>query len=172
MTITYRDATPADAVTLASIGAETFNATFGHLYRAQDLRAFLDENHSEAAAAAFLAKPGYATRFAEAAAELVGYAVVCPCDLPYTDAARPTLELKRLYLLPGQFGRGVADALMTWVDDQARARGAADIALSVFSENHRAMRFYQRHGFSEVGRYHFRVGEQLDEEFVYIKRLA
>jgi len=176
MTVIYRDAapTPADAARLARIGTETFVTTFGHLYSAADLGAFLAENHSEAAAHAFFAKPGYATRFAHAAGsdDPVGYAMVCPADLPHLDPALPALELKRLYLLPGHFGQGVADALMDWTATVARERDMGVLALSVFSENHRALRFYQRHGFTSAGSYKFRVGTQLDEEFVYVKRLA
>ena len=176
MTVIFRDAAPtlADAARLARIGAETFVATFGHLYAATDLDAFLTENHSEAAAHAFLAKPGYAARFAYAAAsdDPAGYVMVCPADLPHLDPALPALELKRLYLLPGHFGQGIADGLMDWTVAVAGERSIAVLALSVFSENHRALRFYQRHGFASVGSYKFRVGTQLDEEFVYVKRLA
>ena len=168
----YRDATQADAALLARIGAQTFTTTFGHLYRAEDLAAFLAENHSEPASAAFLAKPAYATRFVHVGDEPAGYAMVCPADLPHLDPARATLELKRLYLLPGHFGLGLGDALMDWTDTIARARGCDQVALSVFSQNPRAIRFYQRHGFTSAGSYHFRVGQQLDEEFVYVKPLA
>ena len=172
MTVTYRDATPADAEALAAIGAETFVHTFGPLYSAADLAMFLDENHSAAAAAAFLATPGYETRLAQAGDDLAGYAMICPAALPHLDPAVPTLELKRLYLLPPWFGLGIADALMDWMDARARAIGAGAIALSVYSDNVRAQRFYRRHGFTSVGEYGFRVGAQLDREFVYVKRLA
>ena len=172
MTPIYRDATQADAALLARIGAETFTTTFGHLYRPEDLAAFLAENHSEPAAVAFLAKPAYVIRFVHVGSETAGYAMVCPADLPHLHPARATLELKRLYLLPGHFGLGLADALMEWTDVIARQRGCNQIALSVFSENYRAMRFYERHGFTSAGSYHFRVGQQLDEEFVYVKPLA
>ncbi len=172
MTATYRDATPADAPLLARLGTQTFVTTFGHLYSPADLSQFLAENHSEAVAAAFLTKPDYATRFAQLGDEAAGYAMVCPANLPHLDPSIPMLELKRLYLLPGHFGLGLADALMAWVDEVATERGARALALSVFSANHRAMRFYQRHGFACVGRYQFRVGTQLDDEFVYVKHLA
>ncbi len=172
MTATYRDATPADAALLARIGADTFTTTFGHLYRAEDLAAFLAENHSEPVACAFLVKPDYATRFAHVGDQAAGYAMICPADLPHLDPAHRALELKRLYLLPGHFGAGIADALMEWMYGIAHERGAGVLALSVFSQNPRAMRFYQRHGFAEVGRYEFRVGRQLDEECVYVKPLT
>jgi len=171
MTITYRDATPADAPALARIGADTFTITFGHLYSATNLSDFLAENHSEAAAAAFIAKPNYATRLAHAGDTLAGYAMLSPAALPHLDPARATLELKRLYLMPAHFGAGIADALMEWMYGVAAERQADSLALSVFSENPRAMRFYQRHGFAPVGEYRFRVGSQLDREFVYVKHL-
>src|SRR5437868_8764234 len=44
MTVTYRDATPADAPALRELFAESFVETFGHLYRPQDLNEFLDGN--------------------------------------------------------------------------------------------------------------------------------
>ena len=47
-----RRATPADAATLVALGTFTFIETFGHLYTPEDLQAFLDESHSEAAYAA------------------------------------------------------------------------------------------------------------------------
>jgi len=172
MTATYRDATSADAALLARIGTQTFVGTFGHLYRPADLAAFLAENHSEAAAAAVLVNPDYATRFAHLGHEAAGYAMVAPANLPHLDPATPTLELKRLYLMPGHFGLGLADALMEWVYAVATERDARALALSVFSQNHRARRFYKRHGFVSAGTYQFRVGTQLDDEFVYVKPLA
>ena len=42
--------------------------------------------------------------------------------------------------------------------------------LSVYVDNHRAHRFYQRYGFTEIGRYVFMVGEKADDD--RILRLA
>ncbi len=172
MTITYRDATSADAAPLALIGADTFTTTFGHFYNPADLAFFLEHHRGEAAFAALLADPAYATRLACADDALIGYAIVGPADLPHLDPARSALMLKQLYLLGSHFGQGVADALMDWAYAVAASRGARDLALSVFSENPRAMRFYERQGFINAGEFTFRVGEQLARDFVYVKRLA
>lgn len=172
--VTYRDAapTPGDAAALAAIGAATFVDTFGHLYRAQDLRAFLDGDHSPAAAAALLARPGVAARFALLEGTIAGYAVVAPNALPHVPAKLRAAELKRLYLLPALQGAGVADALMDWAEGVARAAGFEAMALSVFSDNHRAKRFYARRGFTHLGDYRFLVGAQADLEHVWMKPLA
>src|SRR4051794_39473824 len=41
MTITYREGTVEDADAIAALFAHSFNETFGHLYGAEDLEAFL-----------------------------------------------------------------------------------------------------------------------------------
>ena len=48
----------------------------------------------------------------------------------------------------------------------ARRRGAGEIYLSVFVDNHRARRFYERYGFEPVGRYDFMVGTHADEDII------
>jgi len=63
-------------------------------------------------------------------------------------------------------GAGVAHALMEWTMEEARVRGAREIYLTVYTDNHRARRFYERYGFQEVGPYKFMVGEQADEDII------
>ena len=56
--------------------------------------------------------------------------------------------------------------LMDWAMEEARVRGAREMFLTVYTDNHRARRFYERYGFTEVGPYHFMVGEQADEDII------
>lgn len=170
--ITYRDATPADARALAAIGRDTFLQTFGALYRADDLAAFLADNHSPEAARRFLADPAAAFRLVEDANGLAGYAMLAPDTLPFADPGHRAIEIKRFYLLAHLHGRGAADTLMDWALANARAARYDGVSLSVFSDNHRAKRFYARHGFEEVGRYVFMVGKQADDERVWRRSLA
>ena len=162
--ITTRDATPADAAALATLGASSFTETFGHLYAPADLALFL-EKHSAASWSAELADPAFAVRVAEAEWAMIGYAKLGPPQLPFTpeDGA---IELRQFYVLKPWHGAGTAAELMAWVIATARERGAADLFLSVFIDNHRARRFYARYGFEEVGSYAFMVGTHADEDIV------
>ena len=169
MRINYRDSQLADASELRELFAESFVETFGHLYRPADLQDFLETN-SEAKWHASLTDPQVAIRVAELDGVLAGFVELAPKKLPYETSA-PSLELRRLYLRSSAHGRGIADGLMKWALEEAAARGAHELVLSVYVDNHRALRFYERYGFEAVGRYEFMVGNQADEDVIMRKAL-
>jgi ribosomal protein S18 acetylase RimI-like enzyme len=161
----YRDATPDDAALLDSLFRTSFCETFGHLYREADLGAFLSQ-FTLAAWQRELADPEFEFRLAVEEGEPAGYAKLAPLGLP-VEPDRPALELRQLYLPRRFHGLGIARALMDWVVAQARARGAQQLYLSVWSENWRAKAFYRRYGFVYVKPYAFMVGEQADEDEIW-----
>ena len=164
MSVRYRDAGHADAAGLATLFTASFTETFGHLYRPEDLAAFL-ARFDEAGWAEELADPGLRIRMAEADGAPVGFAKLGTLTLPVTPE-RPATELRQLYILKPWQGRGIADELMRWVLDRARAMAAEELYLSVYVDNHRARRFYERYGFTFVGPYAFMVGAQADEDHI------
>ncbi|MBX9881444.1 MAG: GNAT family N-acetyltransferase [Sphingomonas sp.] len=163
-----RLAQPDDAEALSTLGKETFVETFGHLYTPENLAAFL-ENHAPERWAEQLADPAYAIRVAEAEGRPIAYAKLGPPSLPFTPQGHP-IELRQLYVLKPWHGCGLAARLMEWTIAEARARGADELYLSVFTDNHRARRFYERYGFEFVRTYAFMVGSHADED--HIMRLA
>ena len=74
------------------------------------------------------------------------------------------IELRQLYLADAAQGTGLAQRMMDWAIATARERGAAEVFLSVYVDNDRARRFYERYGFVRVGRYDFMVGNHRDED--------
>ncbi len=162
--ISYRMAGPGDARRLSNLGRRTFTETFGHLYTPDNLATFL-RNHDEERWAGELADPAFAVRLAEAEGEAVGYAKLGPPSLPF-EPRGVSVELRQFYLLGPWQGRGISQALMEWVLGEAKERGAEDLYLSVFVDNHRARRFYARYGFEFVGLYAFMVGDHADEDHV------
>jgi ribosomal protein S18 acetylase RimI-like enzyme len=169
MNITYRQAGPADAATLDRIFDTSFCDTFAHLYRSEDLDAFLS-SFGISDWAAELSDPAFAFRIAEADAEPVGYVKLGPLKLP-VEASGPALALDQLYILKPYHGLGIAHGLMDWAIEEALKRSAEEIYLTVFVDNHRARRFYDRYGFEPVGRYDFMVGSHADEDIIMRKSL-
>lgn len=168
MSVSLRPAGPDDAPALAALARESFVAAFEHLYRQDDLAAFLAEHKTAERYGRVLRDSGTRIQLAEAAGALAGY-----CQLRHpsglaskSDASNP-IELQQLYTAPAMTGRGIGAALMEWALETARELGCDAVQLSVFSGNFGAQRFYQRYGFAKIADIEFWVGSQCDHEFLY-----
>jgi len=168
-----RPATPDDVSALSALGRESFTTAFGHLYRAKDLAAFLDEVHDEANVAGEIAGDQCDHMLAVGDdGALLGFCKLrYPSKLAQDSKARDPMELSQLYCAGNATGQGVGAALMDWALTEAAAGGHDAIHLSVYSENFGAQRFYARYGFAKIADTTFKVGEQLDAEYLYEKSL-
>jgi ribosomal protein S18 acetylase RimI-like enzyme len=79
--------------------------------------------------------------------------------------------LQRIYLLRAAQGSGGGAALMAEAVDLAVAWGADILWLGVWENNHRALAFYARSGFREVGEHIFKIGEQVDRDLILARDL-
>jgi ribosomal protein S18 acetylase RimI-like enzyme len=172
MSLRLRPAREDDAAALSALANDAFVHAFGHLYRAEDLAAFLAEHRTAEVYRAEMADPQTRIALAEADGALAGYALIhWPSEFASeSDASRP-LALHQLYCAPGMTGRGTGAALMDWALGHARALGRDAVQLSVWSGNFAAQRFYARYGFSKIADIGFMVGNQRDEEFLLELRL-
>ncbi len=161
--ITYRDARPDDAEALSAMAQQSFIETFGPLYAPADLDAFLEQAMSPAAYARQLADPAYRIHLALIEGQPVGFAKIGGNYFEGFDPAAPCLH--QLYVLSAHHGDGVGKRLMDWVLATAQAFGE-ELYLSVYVDNHRARRFYDRLGFVKVGDYIFKVGDHEDHDIV------
>jgi ribosomal protein S18 acetylase RimI-like enzyme len=169
MTITYRDATPSDAAALDQIFSTSFCDTFAHLYRPEDLSAFLS-SFGVADWEKQLRDPAFVCRIAEVDGAPVGYVKLGPLKIPVeTDLS--SMLLDQLYVLKEHHGSGIARELMDWAFAEAKHRGSEALYLTVYIDNVRARRFYERYGFEAVGSYDFMVGNHADEDIIMRKVL-
>ena len=111
------------------------------------------------------ADPAYAFRVAEDDGQVVGYVKLGSSSLP-VEPQGTALELRQLYVQTSHLGAGVGAQLMDWALTEAQRRGVDELYLTVYTDNHRARRFYKRYGFEEVGPYAFMVGEKADEDII------
>jgi len=170
--LVLRAPTSADVTALSLLGVAAFVHKFGDLYRPEDLLPFLGETHSEAALAGALGDPLVRYQVAERDGVLVGWAKL-GLDCPFPEHARGcrAMELKQLYTAPNAQGGGIGAALMDWAMAEFAALGADEVQLSVWQHNPGAQKFYRRYGFAPVAEVSFRVGQQLDEEFLFSRML-
>lgn len=167
--MSFRDATAADLPAIDRVFRQSFCDTFADLYDPADLAAFFASFTPEAWAGEF-ADPRYRFRVAEVDGEIVGYLKLGPSALP-VETDKRALELRQIYVLKAHHGSGIAAALSEWAIDEARRGGFEELYLTVYVDNHRARRFYDRYGFEAVGRYEFMVGSHADEDIIMRKAL-
>ncbi len=166
-----REATPADADRLSLLGRSTFLESYAHVLTGEDILLHSQHQHAPAIYTAWLTHPEAACCLAETSTGApVGYAVLCPPDLPVLPEPRD-LELKRIYMLHRFQGHGCGGALLRWAMDRARQLRAPRLLLGVYGQNHAAISFYHRHGFEIIGTRQFLVGTTLHDDFVLSVRL-
>jgi ribosomal protein S18 acetylase RimI-like enzyme len=165
---TIRPAEAGDADALALVAAATFLDTYAGAIDGDGLLAHCLEHHSAAAYRALL-EAGAKAWLVELApgGSPIGYALACN---PALEQAEPgDWELKRIYVLSRFHGTGTSGALLDAVI--AAAGGHERLLLGVKNDNHRALRFYRKHGFAEVGTRTFQVGAQSYDDFVLARPL-
>ena len=192
-TVTLRRATPADAPALALTGAATFLEAFTWMLPGADINAHALKNHTADAYTHYLADPntritvavtGPAVGFPGEAGAIVGYVLLCTPELPTIDVLLTDIELKRIYLFSRFRSSPVLDAagapipnlrpaqaLMDAAVADARALGAARLLLGTHATNLRAIAFYHRNGFTQVGTRVFQVGSQQCCDLIFAKPL-
>ena len=161
-----RAPTSSDLSALAELGRATFVETFGDLYRPEDLESFLISVYSEKAIAEELESESLHYQVLEHENRLIGYAKIGPVHVPVENPASDAMELWQLYVLKEFIGQGHGSKLMTWANEQFTQRKASEVYVSVFSENSRAIRFYENQSFTKVGEYGFPVGDHIDLEWI------
>jgi ribosomal protein S18 acetylase RimI-like enzyme len=169
---TIRRATVSDAPALAEIAARTFAETFGADNTPEDLDAHLRSSYSEAQQAAELADPAVIVFLAFSGAELVGFAQVRRKSAPNCVIVERPVELHRFYLARIAQGLGLAPPLMEAARTAAQELGGLHLWLGVWERNPRAIAFYRKSGFVNVGSHVFVVGSDRQTDLVFVSSLA
>jgi len=162
-----RHALPEDAAALAAFAAQAFTATYRELDDPQEIADYCAEHFVPGVMAAVIEDPACTVLLAHVGGELAGYAIVKARAAPACVTGPAPMQLWRLYLGAGFIGQGLGARLMDEVHAQARQRGAATLWLGVYDRNVRAVAFYERFGFTQVGGQEFLFGGQIYIDPVY-----
>ena len=173
-------ANAATAAHLAALGRQTFSDTFAATTPPADLAAYLAQTFGPEIQLAELRRPDVTYLLAQMQGQLVGYAKLrdnSPLGLPPAAAADPAaaagrLEIEQLYVAEDWIGTGLGAALMRAILALAEQLHCTAVVLGVWEKNARALAFYQRFGFREIGEHEFRLGTKVDRDLVLRKGLA
>lgn len=156
-----RHAIAADAGLLAELGARTFSEAFAadERNRPEDMAAYMASAFTREQQAAELADPLSIFFIAEIDGVAVGYAKLFPGgEAEGRIRSEKPIELVRLYVSQEWHGRGVGEALMRACIDEARRGDYRTLWLGVWEHNARALAFYRKWNFRDVGRHIFQLG--------------
>ena len=172
-----RTPTSADLAELADVAARTFPLACPPNATAENIAAFVDEHLSAQRFGDYLTDPARNVLVAGRDGRITGYAMLIhgvpdDADVQRAVTLRPAVELSKIYVLPDSHGGGVSAALMAEAINRAGRSGNACMWLGVNQENHRAQRFYAKHGFTVAGTKTFRLGAGVEQDYVLVRPLS
>ena len=162
-----RRAEPADAGPLAEFAARIFDETFGPDNRPEDMAAHLADRFGLRQQTEEILNPEVVTLLVEDGGRLIAFTQVTTLHAPPACVTREApVEIGRFYVDRSWHGRGLAQRLMAAALDAARSLGGETVWLTVWEHNPRAIAFYEKCGFRDVGSQPFRLGSDLQTDRV------
>jgi GNAT superfamily N-acetyltransferase len=167
-----RPATLADVALLRQLGATTFRETYRPISDPREVDEYAAENFTAEKVEAWFRKPCARTLVASLDGVAVGYAHVRSAKVPACVADRKAVELSRLYLLASAQGSGLGGALVAAAIDEIADLGGQTVWLGAYDRNVKALAFYARRGFVQVGTHAFEFGGQVYADPVLTRRVT
>lgn len=169
--VTIRPAQQGDARPLAELAEYTFREAFGATNSAADMAMHCRQSYGETIQAAEIAASDRLTLLATVDGILAGFTQLRWGAAPECVRAEKPGEILRFYLRGEFHGTGVAAALMDAALAALRERGATTAWLGVWEQNPRAIAFYRKRGFTEVGAQIFVLGTDHQRDKVFARPL-
>ncbi|MGI9233159.1 MAG: GNAT family N-acetyltransferase [Woeseiaceae bacterium] len=157
-----------DAAELASFAARNFENAFSADNDPDDLQAHLAGMYNPARQAEELADPLVTTILARSSGELVAFAQVRRSVAPTCVKQAAPIELHRFYVDRPAHGTGLASKLMQAVHQAAHEFHGLHIWLGVWEKNPRAIAFYMKENFVDVGSTLYTVGTDKQTDRVLV----
>jgi len=148
---TFRTAVASDALCLGVLATQVFLDTYAVDGIRPSVAREAREHFSTDAIAVLLADSSITFLVAESAGHMVAFAQMTFGSTHELVAAENTVELNRLYVLDRFSGKGLGSALLRRAEALAAGQSASTMWLSAWAENHRALGFYTRQGYEDVG---------------------
>lgn len=167
-----RVAKVSDAKNLAVLAETTFRDTFAAQNTADAMEIHCRSSYGEAIQAGEISGTDYVTLVAELNDGLVAYAQLKWGQAPECVAAQMPGEIHRLYVDKDWYGKGLAHDLMAACLETMKERKTDVTWLGVWEQNPRAISFYRKFDFKEVGEHVFSLGTDSQIDIVMVRRLS
>ncbi len=173
-----RAAVSADLPELCEFAAATFPMACPSYITEEDIAAHCAKYFTVPNMQKHLDKEDHHLHLAVAASgEIIGYILLIAGDGVDPEGYKqlhhfPALGIDKIYVSSELHGQGISRALMDWAEEKARAEGFESLWLATNPQNKRAIRFYEKSGFSIIGRREYYVGTTFNDDIVLEKPLV
>ena len=171
--IKIKTAKKADAAVLALIGRLTWAESHGHYIEDKnDVLKYLNENFSVFKTTQDLSNPKQLFYIIYVDDLPVGYAKLVVNASNENIASQNSCQLQRIFILNDFIPLKVGQQLLTFVEEQIKKMQLDTMWLTVYIKNKRAIRFYERNEFKNVGELNFTVNGKDYENIIFSKKTA
>ncbi len=154
-----RKASVNDVSMLKEIGRQTFIETFQDTNTAENLRMYLDESFNDKKLGAELSNPSSWFYFAVIGDKVVGYLKVNVGQAQTEFRRDGWFEIERIYVLKEFWGKSIGQEMLDFALALASEQERSVVWLGVWERNYRAIRFYEKNGFSPFDKHIFQMGD-------------
>jgi GNAT superfamily N-acetyltransferase len=168
---TFRNATTADALCIAVLGMQVFLDTYATEGIRDALACEVLESFSAPVISALIARADTRFLVAELNGHLVGFAHLATHTSHPMISDPQAAELKRLYVQERFTGFGIGWQLLRHGETEVASHGASMLWATVWAGNERALQFYPRQGYSQVGSPLYEFQGETHENHLYCKVL-
>ena len=166
-----KQCTANDFDILRELSIRTYYETFAHLSTPEDMAAYLDDAFNIERFSKELDDADSAFYFLYCNEQIAGYLKLNEAPAQ-TDLNDPfALEIERIYIKSEFQGKGLGQFLMEQAISIATERRKKYAWLGVWEKNEKAIRFYKKNGFYEIGTHTFVMGEDVQTDHVMKKDL-
>ena len=162
----------SDTEVLALLGRVTWAESHGHyIDDKSSLLKYLDENFSISKTKQEINKSKNIFYIIYVDDLPVGYAKLVMNEKQENVASQNNCRLERIFIQNEFIPLKIGQQLLTFVEEKAKALQLDTMWLSVYIKNKRAIRFYERNKFKNVGELNFIVNEKVYENIVFSKKI-
>jgi ribosomal protein S18 acetylase RimI-like enzyme len=154
---------------LQKISRQTFYESFSAVNLAANMEKYLKEEFSIEKLATELNNHQSEFYFAKDKDMIIGYLKLNKEPSQKEMQTESAFEIERIYVLKAYQGKNIGQLLFDKAIERAKYSKADYIWLGVWEENPRAIKFYQKNGFTEYDKHIFKLGD--DEQTDILMRL-
>lgn len=165
-----------DSQKLLALARNSFYAAYQDTSSHERLMFYLDDNFTLEKIEAMIQNPQMTFFVAKLKEEFIGYVKLrwdrVPKDMLGAEAfegksidLEKPIEIHRLYMMPDFYGKNIAALLLRTSSYFSLQNGFKQMWLSVWTENPRAIRFYEKHIFEKIGFFIFIFGTDEEQDF-------